>query len=827
MKNTLFKKFSAKILLLAIILNLFRFTAYASGFSDVTSGTPNSQAILYLQDHGILQGYSDGSFKPTRAVNRAELLKIIIEGSGISLDASEPTPFSDIDYGTWYAPYIKKAYAAGWINGYSDNTFRPGQTINKVEALKIIGKAQNWQLQTAQSLNVQNVFSDVEKNSWYESYVAYAEQNNYLEDKGPTLSPTSLMTRGSISEIIYRTIANGQNSSANSTVNSSQSSTVNNVDSINTTSSSDFKFIAKDSFDNINLSADLPNLFYKNEVYTVEGDISSGSYKDVTFIYESEDRSIHKDFMGQVTNNHFKIPVFFKNSGNFIVGIAVGNKESKGFDIHVNTYLPESSNTDSTPSTPQKITITYSNDKTSLSFIKTPDTIKKFTFSQGQNTVTYFSRQNVDNIPVEYKDFAGFTSGTVNYSTSLAKIQSQAPLEITSAFSKDLSKSFNAVEHSFINDDQSEIQMNLPDTLSSIKNFNVSGTAKTDILNEVLVIKPNGGVDEMKLNTTGQTYTYFDQQAIKQGSAISFSYTPTDTGRYIFELNNKNSQPAINHPIYVGNITPLIPDYFDLNETNSYTGTFNLNNERQKLLDLINKDRTDYGLNQVTMDSKLNILAQEHSDDMKTNNYFSHYDSQNRTPDERRVAMGIPTPVGENIAIGYSVEFVHFGLMRSASHHQNILTKDWKKVGLGIAYDDINKELIVTEEFADNPITSDDLIQFKADLITNINNLRQNKNIASLTENVALNKSSEQLNNDNINSTQPSSQSFGTTLDNNNFTGNAQLVGRIGSPWSFLEKSLLDEESTLVDQAWKYIGVNIQTDKIGKIYTIVIVGDDK
>ncbi|MFA5829889.1 MAG: S-layer homology domain-containing protein [Candidatus Gracilibacteria bacterium] len=206
MKNKPSKKSFARILLVAIILNLAGSTAYASGFLDVSATTPNSEAILYLQDHGIIKGYDDGTFKPEKAVNRAELLKIIIEGSKINLDVSTVTPFKDIDYAQWYAPYVKKAYASGWISGYADGTFKPGQTVNKVEALKMIGKAQNWQLQSTESFDVQAVFQDVEKGSWYEPYVKYAQSNNYLEEKWPIFSPTDLMTRGSISGIIYRTI---------------------------------------------------------------------------------------------------------------------------------------------------------------------------------------------------------------------------------------------------------------------------------------------------------------------------------------------------------------------------------------------------------------------------------------------------------------------------------------------------------------------------------------------------------------------------------------------------------------------------------------------
>ena len=812
------KSTSSKILLLAIFLNICQFTAYASGFSDVNSSTPNSEAILYLQNNNIVKGYEDGTFQPNRDVNRAELLKIIIEGSQIQLDVFDPTPFKDIDSSQWYVPYVKKAYSEGWINGYQDGTFRPTQTINKVEALKIIGEAQSWKLET----------TDIEKSSWYEPYVNYAESNKYLEEQGTTFTPTSLMTRGSISEIIYRTIVNtdGTNTDTNTTP---KDPTVPKAIEPTTTEpsnpTSNFGLLAKNSFENISLSEALPNTFYKNEIYIIKGDVVGQNYDMATVILDSADANIHKYFSGEVKNNHFEIPVYFKNSGDYLIGMVPGDSgNSDAFPIYVNSTTPASTITSAAPSDLKNVEISYAKDKTSINFSNVTNTIKKFTFTQNNKTVAYISRQNISSINLNYSDFSTFVEGPVEYSTSVAKISPQSPLQISSEFSQNSTKSFNAVEHSFIDDTDSEIQAVLPDRLSSPKQISLTGTAKTDIKKEALVITPDGDVDKIDLITTGQTYEYFDQTIIKSGSAFTFEYTPTTTGRYIIELNNKNSEPSINHPVYVGNITPLIPDFFDTNERKYFKGEFNLQQEREKLLNLINKSRSEQGVEPLVLDNQLNAVAQGHSDDMKVNQYFSHYNLNNETPEDRRIALGIATPVGENIARDISVEFAHFGLMRSASHHQNILTADWKRVGLGITLD--QGELIIAEEFSINPVTAENLIQFKKDLVAGINEKRVSQNLSTLVEIESLNKSSEQINNDNINSIPITNQTLGQTLQNNSFSSAAQLIGRVGSPWSSIIKSIINEEASLLESEWNKIGTNIQTDKNGKIYTIVIVGND-
>ena len=58
-------------------------------FTDVDFSTPNSEAISYLKNNNVVSGYPDGSFKPENPLNRAELIKILVEGTGYDPDASE------------------------------------------------------------------------------------------------------------------------------------------------------------------------------------------------------------------------------------------------------------------------------------------------------------------------------------------------------------------------------------------------------------------------------------------------------------------------------------------------------------------------------------------------------------------------------------------------------------------------------------------------------------------------------------------------------------------------------------------------------------------
>lgn len=169
-------------------------------FSDLSDAHQNAAAISFLYNSGVISGYPDGSFKPEATVNRAELLKILIEGQGITPD---DYLYKDcfLDVGSdWYAKYVCYAKEQGWVEGYPDGNFLPGQTVNKVEALKMLLNSQSISLVESYSSRYSDVFST----EWYAKYVYTAETLGLLEESGETLSPGGDMSRAGICENLYR-----------------------------------------------------------------------------------------------------------------------------------------------------------------------------------------------------------------------------------------------------------------------------------------------------------------------------------------------------------------------------------------------------------------------------------------------------------------------------------------------------------------------------------------------------------------------------------------------------------------------------------------------
>jgi uncharacterized protein YkwD len=689
-------KTTKQLLILLLLITQITQSALAS-FNDVAKDHKNYDAIIYLQENGIINGYEDGTFNPDKSVNRAEFIKIILEGTNIELDKKEATlPFSDIDENSWYEPYIKKAYAEGWIVGYTDGTFKPEQTINKAEALKILGEVQDWTDTEAEEMP----YKDTPKLAWYTKYVSYGKSKGFLEESGENFYPEQLMTRANISEIIYRTLTTeNERIEESDEIDQNDEETYEEINFTPITLGT----ISSSFFDYIKLDNSLPNTFYKNEVYVIEGKITSGGYDKASVIIGPYGENNFTTYTGEVENDKFSIPIHFREQGNYQIGILPGESGSTTVEtISILPNIPDSKNTETLETSATSIKINYENDSTFVESSTPENTFKILYFKQNNETVKYFSRQDIDKITVKYSDFELFDEDKVYYYIKTAKITSENPLEISSNFTISELNSFTATEHTFDSILEESINTEIPDLKLSVEKISFSGTVKTDTQQLAYVIKPNGSVEEVELSTSDSLSTYLNNPIIPENGGFNFEYTPSSKGRYIIEIVDKDGLPTINHPIYVGGMIPIIPDYFDLNTRTYFTNGFDLTTLKMELLKEINMSREEFGLKEVIISNELNTLAQNHSDDMAENNYFGHVNLYNETPEDRRKSLGITTPVSENIARDISIGFAHFGLMRSATHRKNILTEEWERVGLGITLKD--GYLFITEEFSTNEL---------------------------------------------------------------------------------------------------------------------------
>ena len=177
-------------------------TLHKEPLSDI-EGTLNEEAIQYLLDTGVVSGYMDGTFKPGNSINRAELMKILTEAQGPTPDPDKYNScFPDVDK-QWFAVYVCYAKDKNWIQGYPDGEFKPANEVNKVEALKMIINSQGLTIPGAVN---DHLFDDVDNSAWYAPFVKSAVDNGLLDISGPVYGVSESITRAEVSENIYRTI---------------------------------------------------------------------------------------------------------------------------------------------------------------------------------------------------------------------------------------------------------------------------------------------------------------------------------------------------------------------------------------------------------------------------------------------------------------------------------------------------------------------------------------------------------------------------------------------------------------------------------------------
>lgn len=130
-----------KILLTALAFSVLTAVS-AAAYSDVYTHDDYYTAVNRLGSLGIINGYTDGTFRPADSVTREQFAKIIVCAVNKSEDSlamgSYTCKFSDVSDGHWSIPYINYISGKEIIKGYADGSFGPSNTINYAEAATVI-----------------------------------------------------------------------------------------------------------------------------------------------------------------------------------------------------------------------------------------------------------------------------------------------------------------------------------------------------------------------------------------------------------------------------------------------------------------------------------------------------------------------------------------------------------------------------------------------------------------------------------------------------------------------------------------------------------------
>ena len=168
-----------------------------AAFTDQSDIAVDSDVVDTMVALGVIEGYTDGSFRPDDTVTRAEMAKMIYVVRTGRSDASayndDATSFTDIgDH--WARGYIKYCNSLGIIAGHSATRFAPDDTVTTQEAAKMLLVTLGYNAETAGLVGA----------GWGTKTIALADENGLLNDVN--CGTTQGMPRQYAAQLIYNTI---------------------------------------------------------------------------------------------------------------------------------------------------------------------------------------------------------------------------------------------------------------------------------------------------------------------------------------------------------------------------------------------------------------------------------------------------------------------------------------------------------------------------------------------------------------------------------------------------------------------------------------------
>ena len=145
-----------------------------SGFRDVATGSWYNTYVATLNNAGVITDSSNGYFRPNEAITRAELAAML---ANFTETAGAANYFNDVSASYWAANAIAICAKLGWITGYPDGSFRPDRNVTRAELMAMINRATGRAPKSADAfLPGMKTWSDNTADKWY--YLDVQEATN-------------------------------------------------------------------------------------------------------------------------------------------------------------------------------------------------------------------------------------------------------------------------------------------------------------------------------------------------------------------------------------------------------------------------------------------------------------------------------------------------------------------------------------------------------------------------------------------------------------------------------------------------------------------------
>ena len=181
-------------------------TAKFSGYTDVKKTDWYYDAVNYVNNNGIMTGYSETQFAPNDKLSRAQACQVIYNIADADEQATEST-FSDVSLGQWYTNAISWASKNGVVSGYGNNLFGPDDAITREQMAAIL-----YRYAGAPSVETNNLGNYTDANQisdWATDALNWCVENKIMVGNGNgTMTPNKIISRAEVATIMMNYFTN-------------------------------------------------------------------------------------------------------------------------------------------------------------------------------------------------------------------------------------------------------------------------------------------------------------------------------------------------------------------------------------------------------------------------------------------------------------------------------------------------------------------------------------------------------------------------------------------------------------------------------------------
>ena len=184
----------------------------AEPFQDI-DGTFAKQDILTLYNQGVIEGYSDGNYRPEAPITRAEFATMLVKAKRFPVPEQTEGIFRDVPRGEWFAPYAELSYRLGVTSGVSGNDFAPNDKLTREQMVRMTVNALGRDSESARRMSYQaystairGYLDKAEISSWAVKPVAYAIQQGLISGTYARIQPQDNATRAEVAALLNRAI---------------------------------------------------------------------------------------------------------------------------------------------------------------------------------------------------------------------------------------------------------------------------------------------------------------------------------------------------------------------------------------------------------------------------------------------------------------------------------------------------------------------------------------------------------------------------------------------------------------------------------------------